>query len=58
MPDVKFFCHWPSEIIAETQDANMAKNVSNFKKDMKQEWLDFNQVLAVYPDIFAPDSVT
>ena len=58
MPDVKFFCHWPSEIVTEAQDANLANNVANFKTDMEQEWLDLEQVLAVYPDIFAPGSVT
>lgn len=31
MPDVKFFSHWPEDLIMATQDLNLAKYATDYK---------------------------
>ena len=52
MPDVKFFCHWPQEMILATQDGNLQKNTFEYKNELNNEWLQFANVLRKYPEIF------
>ena len=58
MPDVKFFCHWPKEMVDATQDFHLVTHAEDYQKELRQEWSELDEVLSKYPDVFPPNSVT
>ena len=58
MPYVKFFCHWPLDLVDATQDPNLIKYAQDYKDELEKEWKTLSKVIAKYPDIFAPESIT
>ena len=52
LPDVRLFCLWPPQVIAEGQDAYMLRKAEEFRGDLESLWLEIEQVLAKYPQIF------
>ena len=38
MPDVKFFCHWPLDLVDATQDPNLVRYAKDYKAELQEEW--------------------
>ena len=58
MPNVKFFCHWPKEMVDATQDSHLVTYATDYQKELRLEWQEFNEVMDKYPDIFPPEVFT
>ena len=58
MPDVKFFCHWPEEMIVATQDMNLMQYATEYKQELHEEWTELASVMAKYPDVFPHNAIS
>ena len=52
MPDVKFFCLWDDSEILQTQDADLIQRSHEYKDEIFEEWTQFSECMAKYPDVF------
>ena len=46
MPDVKFFGHWPEDMIVATQDMCLMQYATEYKQDLHEEWTHLEACLA------------
>ena len=58
MPEVKFFCHWPQDLIQLTQDPGMEMYSREYKAELASEWALLSEVLSFYPHIFPPSQIS
>jgi hypothetical protein len=52
MPDVEFFCNWPSEDLVEFDDPGLINEAKEYKDDVEFEWQEIELVLLTYPQYF------
>ena len=52
MPDVKFFCHWPEDMIVATQDMNLMQYATEYKQELHEEWTVLAAFMASHPSVF------
>ena len=57
MPDVKFMCNWPEDMISATVDHGLIKHAGDYKTELESEWAEFCEMMGRYPDVFQASTI-